>query len=169
MSGVVNAASRRDDHSRNFGDERRGGDVVTQPTGSKSAPTPTMGWNRAPFDCRINRMINMASRKVPRPMNDDSALAGTETASVSKPTTTPDAPPQHLSVADEIRVVLDGISYPAIRRLRWEFDDGVLVLEGVIPSFYLKQIVCSAVMKVTAVRQIVDHMEVCDATADGGD
>jgi len=45
----------------------------------------------------------------------------------------------------------------------------VLIFDGVVPNYYLKQIVRSAVMKVAAIRQIVDQMEVCDATADGGD
>jgi len=111
----------------------------------------------------------MASGKVPRSLNDHLVPPYTESASESKPMTTPDAPPQNFSVADEIRFVLDGISYPAIRRLRWGFDDGVLVLVGVVSSYHQKQIVCSAVMKVAAIRQIVDQMEVCDATADGGD
>ena len=75
-------------------------------------------------------------------------------------------PPQHCSIADEIRKFLAGTSYPGIRRVLWEFDGEVLVLEGTVNSYYLKQVVCAAVFKVAGIGKIVDRIRVCETTAE---
>lgn len=70
------------------------------------------------------------------------------------------------SVAQEVRRAIAGIAYPVARRLRWELNDGILVLEGVVHSYYLKQVIWSAVRSIDGVRRIVDRVEVRPGTAE---
>ena len=49
---------------------------------------------------------------------------------------------------------------PALRRLSWNFDGGVLVLNGRVPSFYLKQVAQEAVSHLDEVLQVVNRIEV---------
>jgi hypothetical protein len=71
-----------------------------------------------------------------------------------------DDQPSNSSVADAIRVVLDQAAYPAIRRLRWSFRDSELVVEGIVPSYYQKQIVCSLVTRIDGLRHVINRVEV---------
>ena len=75
----------------------------------------------------------------------------------------PDYSRPYRSVLDEIRTAFAENPYPAIRRVLWEFDGESLVLEGTLSSYYLKQVVCSAVVKVAGIRKIVDRLEVREA------
>ncbi|HVC96013.1 MAG TPA: BON domain-containing protein [Pirellulales bacterium] len=49
---------------------------------------------------------------------------------------------------------------PALRRLSWHLDSGVLVLSGRLPSFYLKQVAQEAVSHLDEVLQVVNRIEV---------
>ncbi len=52
--------------------------------------------------------------------------------------------------------------YSTIRNLVCEYDGGVLLLRGQVPSFYDKQLAQEAVSRVGGVVQIVNHVEVVE-------
>ncbi len=51
-------------------------------------------------------------------------------------------------------------SYPSLRNVSCEFQEGVLVLRGWVPTYYLKQVAFSAVAGVEGVERVVDQIEV---------
>jgi hypothetical protein len=58
--------------------------------------------------------------------------------------------------------ILHESSYPALRRLRCELTDGVSILRGAVPLYYLKQIAQMLVAKVQNEIQISNEIEVTD-------
>ena len=59
-----------------------------------------------------------------------------------------------------VRRVLDSSCYRVVTALECDVKSGVLTLRGVLPSFYLKQIVQSLVLQIEHVKVIDDQMEV---------
>jgi hypothetical protein len=50
--------------------------------------------------------------------------------------------------------------YPPIRQLVCEFDDGLLLLQGRLPSYFHKQLAQVAVADIVGVRQVINQIEV---------
>jgi len=106
----------------------------------------------------------MANQQSPVSSSESLVLPEIEGAPVRQPPKTPDGAQRYRLVADDIRMIFARTSYPAIRRLQWECDGESLVLEGALSSYYLKQLVRSAVFKIAGIRSVVDRIEVCQAT-----
>ena len=53
-------------------------------------------------------------------------------------------------------------SYAPMRRVSCEYHEGVLILRGHVPSFYMKQIAQTLVGKVKGVGVVVNRLEVDD-------
>ncbi len=51
--------------------------------------------------------------------------------------------------------------YPALRRVSCESHEGVLVLRGHVPSYYLKQVAQELVRGVEGAEMILNKVEVC--------
>jgi osmotically-inducible protein OsmY len=51
-------------------------------------------------------------------------------------------------------------SYLALKNVRCECHEGVLVLRGCLPTYYLKQMAQTAVAAIEGVRQIVNEIDV---------
>jgi osmotically-inducible protein OsmY len=62
---------------------------------------------------------------------------------------------------------LRGNAYLALRHVACEGHDGVVVLRGCVPTYYLKQVAQEVVAQTDGVRQVVNHIEVMAATASG--
>jgi osmotically-inducible protein OsmY len=75
-------------------------------------------------------------------------------------TTSPDRRVGHLA---ECR--LRDTTYPALKRISCEFHNGVAVLRGSVPTFYLKQVAQSVVRKLDEVKQIDNRIDVAGASA----
>jgi len=52
--------------------------------------------------------------------------------------------------------------YSAVRDLACEVRDGWLILRGILPSFYLKQVALAAVVDIADVRGVADHVRVAN-------
>ena len=50
--------------------------------------------------------------------------------------------------------------FPVLREVACQFDRGVLILRGHLPSFYLKSVAQEAVRNLDGVRQVVNEIEV---------
>lgn len=50
--------------------------------------------------------------------------------------------------------------YTCLNRIECQFDDGTLILSGMVASYYQKQVAQSAVMKVDGVERLVNQIEV---------
>ncbi len=46
------------------------------------------------------------------------------------------------------------------KRITWEFNDGVLTLNGVVPTFYMKQVLQTVLRDIDDVRQINNQVRV---------
>jgi hypothetical protein len=68
--------------------------------------------------------------------------------------------PTRHSPADTAEQVYRKSSYRAIRNLKCSFRDGVLSIEGCLPSFHLKQLALTAVQNIDGVDRIDDRVEV---------
>lgn len=55
-------------------------------------------------------------------------------------------------------------SYLALQRVSCDFHEGVLVLRGRVPTYYLKQMALAAVTGVTGIGRVVDHIDVGSAS-----
>ena len=55
---------------------------------------------------------------------------------------------------------LRGRGYLSLRNLTCEIAEGVLVVHGTVPSFYLRQVAQNALEQIPGVRQVVDHIDV---------
>lgn len=62
--------------------------------------------------------------------------------------------------AAEVR--LQECGYPAVRRLTCTFHEGILVLHGVLPSYFLKQVAQTLVSGIGGVVEILNRAEVRD-------
>jgi osmotically-inducible protein OsmY len=66
------------------------------------------------------------------------------------------------AVQSEAQSLLEQSNYLALRRLRCEFQDGRLVLNGRVPTFYLKQVAQTIVRQLPAVRRIDNRVDVAE-------
>lgn len=66
------------------------------------------------------------------------------------------------SVESEAQHLLAQSNYLALRRLRCEFHDGRLILNGRVPTYYLKQIAQTIVRQLPAVRRIDNRVDVAE-------
>ena len=70
---------------------------------------------------------------------------------------------QSSKVAETVQVLLASSPYPAIRSLQCEWDDGVVVLHGTLPSYYYKQLAQETVRKVGGAVQVLNAVDVSPA------
>lgn len=63
-------------------------------------------------------------------------------------------------VLEDVRRRLDESPYGFQRRIQVACDDGVLVLRGRVPTYFLKQTAQSLAAKVDGVRQVVNLVDV---------
>jgi osmotically-inducible protein OsmY len=66
------------------------------------------------------------------------------------------------AVQSEAQNLLEQSNYLALRRLRCEFHDGRLVLNGRVPTYYLKQVAQTIVRQLPAVRRIDNRVDVAE-------
>lgn len=60
--------------------------------------------------------------------------------------------------------LLGSSGYPALRHVCCGFADGVLVLSGEVPTFYLKQVAQAVLLGSHSIPAIINHLQVCDRT-----
>jgi hypothetical protein len=65
-----------------------------------------------------------------------------------------------LDIEEQARIRLQHSPYRAIRRVSCRYDEGVLILEGRVPTFHYKQLAQTAVAEIDGVRNIVNEIEV---------
>ena len=65
-----------------------------------------------------------------------------------------------LDIEEQARVRLQVSPYQAIRRVTCRFDDGVLTLEGRVPTFHYKQLAQTAVAEINGVKRIDNEIAV---------
>lgn len=70
------------------------------------------------------------------------------------------AEPQWLSIGVEAQRRLRNSPYPSHRRLRCGFRAGVLVVQGQVSSYYLRQMAWALVADLEGVDQFIDRVEV---------
>lgn len=63
-------------------------------------------------------------------------------------------------VAEAAAERLLNASHPALRTLSCSFDQGVLILQGRVSSFYAKQLAQETVARLEGVAQVVNQIEV---------
>lgn len=68
--------------------------------------------------------------------------------------------PDRPAVAEAARERLRRSCYLQLRQVTCHFHEGVLVLRGQLPSYYLKQHAQEAVMELEGVEEIINHIEV---------
>jgi TPR repeat protein len=58
-------------------------------------------------------------------------------------------------------------SYMPVRNVSCEYDDGVLILRGQVPTFFEKQLAQEAVAKLDGVHQVLNQVEVVERPSNG--
>jgi hypothetical protein len=66
----------------------------------------------------------------------------------------------HRKILEAVRIRLANTPFPVLREVLCEYDRGVLILRGSLPSFYLKSVAQEAVRNLAGVRQVVNRIEV---------
>lgn len=80
----------------------------------------------------------------------------------------PSAPAQRLpSIVAQAEQRLRKSSYPAHRRLRCSFHEGVLTLSGRVSSFHQRQVACQLVANLAGVEELADRLEVVETKRRG--
>lgn len=68
---------------------------------------------------------------------------------------------------DALRVaahkLLHSNGYTALRRLRCEVTEGVVIVHGVVPTYYLKQMVQTIIRRLEGIQGVMNLVEVQDA------
>jgi len=67
------------------------------------------------------------------------------------------------SMLETIEQQLAATGYTALRRIKCQVDDGVVELRGSVPSYYLKQVAQTAVLRLSDIRQVHNRLEVAVA------
>lgn len=62
--------------------------------------------------------------------------------------------------AEAAERMLRASSYPDLRNLKCRFDEGVLTVEGQLPSYHLKQVAQSMLLRVDGVQRVQNMIEV---------
>jgi osmotically-inducible protein OsmY len=63
-------------------------------------------------------------------------------------------------IEEAVKNRLQESAYPSIKHLDCEFDDGILVLRGRLPSFFEKQVAQETVAGLDGIKEIVNCVEV---------
>lgn len=63
-------------------------------------------------------------------------------------------------ITDVAAARLQASSYPSIRKVLCVYEEGVLLLRGRLPTFFLKQMAQIAVADIEGVKQVVNQIEV---------
>jgi hypothetical protein len=63
-------------------------------------------------------------------------------------------------VAESAEGLLRGNSYLALKNVSCDYRDGVLILRGCLPTYYLKQLAQAAVARIDGVERVVNEIEV---------
>ncbi len=71
-----------------------------------------------------------------------------------------DTPARFPKIAEAANECLRNSPYRALREILCEWDQGVLVLRGHLPSFYHKQLAQKAVAGVRGVTEVINEIEV---------
>lgn len=67
--------------------------------------------------------------------------------------------------------ILNGLrhsGYGALSRVQCEVVGGTVALSGVVPSFFLKQIAQTIIMRMSSVKRLTNHLEVQSPSGDSG-
>ena len=64
------------------------------------------------------------------------------------------------SLLDEIRSRLRSSSHPRLRHVECEYHEGIVILRGRVPTYYLKQLAQSVVLSHSKVEELVNQIEV---------
>ena len=64
------------------------------------------------------------------------------------------------SLLREAREALAASSYPALRLLRCEYQEGAIVIRGVVPSYYEKQLAQAALLVNPRIPAVINRVEV---------
>jgi CheY-like chemotaxis protein len=86
--------------------------------------------------------------------------AETEEAAIAEPAVPPPALPPIPSVIDRAEHRLRSHPYLALKNVSCDFHDGVLILHGWLPTYYLKQLAQAAVMGIEEVQQVRNEIQV---------
>jgi BON domain-containing protein len=62
--------------------------------------------------------------------------------------------------AEQLQQAFATSSYPPLQRVSVEFDDGCLILRGVVNSFHLKQVAQAVAVKAIEGIRLVNHLDV---------
>jgi osmotically-inducible protein OsmY len=63
-------------------------------------------------------------------------------------------------IAESAESRLRGNSYLALKNVSCDYHDGVLILRGCLPTYYLKQMAQAAVARIAGVERVVNEIEV---------
>ena len=66
-----------------------------------------------------------------------------------------------VSLDDRVLTALEGNPYVAHRNLRFETEEGRVVLRGVVRTYYQKQMAQEAIRHIDGVDEIANELEVC--------
>ncbi len=73
---------------------------------------------------------------------------------------------------DRLRdAILNGLrqsGYRALARVQCEVVGGTVALSGVVPSFFLKQIAQTIIMRMSGVQRLTNHLDVPSSSGDSG-
>ncbi len=64
------------------------------------------------------------------------------------------------SVAEEVQRALAASRYFALRAIRCQYHEGVVTLRGRAPTFYLKQLAQTIVLRIPGVEEVVNRIQV---------
>ena len=62
--------------------------------------------------------------------------------------------------ADEARQILGSSVYPALRSLRCEYEENAVVIYGLVPSFYQKQVAQALLLTNHRITAVINRAEV---------
>lgn len=75
------------------------------------------------------------------------------------------AAPQDLELPSRVRLTLSQTRHPAFHSLQVAEENGAIILDGELPSFYLKQLVQTIAGSVDGVRRLHNRVRVVRTTA----
>jgi hypothetical protein len=86
------------------------------------------------------------------------------TAELSHAKTVPPASPSRCLEDESLRTAalarLRSSGYAGLRRLRCEVRDAAIIVHGVVPSYYLKQVAQAVILRLDGIRSVTNLVEV---------
>lgn len=64
------------------------------------------------------------------------------------------------SILDKIRKGLRSSGHPMLRHVECDYHEGIVILRGRVPTYYLKQVAQSIVLSHSGVEELVNQIEV---------